>query len=143
MAGADEGELAVPDRRELDKVMEKPLSNAVLRAAKKQIRGQIGIACDSRESFALDFAKTYLHYGWLKDVTALCERIDTLTAEEIQAVARETFSEENLTRMKHVLPNFGVGYRWEFKKNVNVRLDYGFGKHGQKGFIFKDNIIKL
>ena len=86
-------------RRELDKVMEKPLSNAVLRAAKKQIRGQIGIACDSREAFALDFAKTYLHYGWLKDVTALCERIDTLTAEEIQAVARETFSEENLTRM--------------------------------------------
>lgn len=86
-------------RRELDKVMEKPLSNAVLRAAKKQIRGQIGIACDSRESFALDFAKTFLHYGWLKDVTALCERIDTLTAEEIQAVARETFSEENLTRM--------------------------------------------
>lgn len=42
-------------------------------------------------------------------------------------------------RMKHVLPNFGVGYRWEFKKNVNVRLDYGFGKHGQKGFIFNIN----
>ena len=50
-------------RRELDKVMQRPLSDAQLRAAKRQIRGQIGIACDSRESFALDFAKSYLHYA--------------------------------------------------------------------------------
>ncbi len=33
----------------------------------------------------------------------------------------------------------GVGYRWEFKKNVNVRLDYGFGKSGQHSFIFNIN----
>ena len=39
---------------------------------------------------------------------------------------------------KHVLPNFGVGFRWEFKKNVNVRLDYGFGKN-ESGFIFNVN----
>lgn len=36
---------------------------------------------------------------------------------------------------KHILPNYGFGYRWEFKKRVNVRLDLGFGKH-QTGFIF-------
>ena len=40
---------------------------------------------------------------------------------------------------KHILPNMGVGYRWEFKKNVNVRLDYGFGKSGQHSFIFNIN----
>lgn len=39
---------------------------------------------------------------------------------------------------KHILPNYGVGYRWEFKKRVNVRLDLGFGKH-QTGFIFNIN----
>lgn len=27
-----------------------------------------------------------------------------------------------------LLPSFGVGYRWEFKKDVNVRVDVGFGK---------------
>ena len=86
-------------RRELDKVMERPLSDAQLRAAKKQIRGQIGIACDSHESFALDFAKGFLHYGWKKDVTALCERIDRLTPADLQRVAQETFAEENLTRL--------------------------------------------
>ena len=86
-------------RRELDKVMQRPLSDAQLRAAKRQIRGQIGIACDSRESFALDFAKSYLHYGWKKDVTALCERIDALTAADLQRVAQDLFAEERLTML--------------------------------------------
>lgn len=86
-------------RRELDKVMQRPLSDAQLRAAKRQIRGQIGIACDSRESFALDFAKSYLHYGWKKDVTALCERIDALTAADLQCVAQDLFAEERLTSL--------------------------------------------
>lgn len=39
----------------------------------------------------------------------------------------------------HTLPNYGLGYRWEFKKRVNIRLDYGFGKEGQNGFIFNIN----
>ena len=86
-------------RRELDKVMQRPLSDAQLRAAKRQIRGQIGIACDSRESFALDFAKSFLHYGWKKDVTALCERIDALTAADLQRVAQDLFAEERLTML--------------------------------------------
>ena len=86
-------------RRELDKVMQRPLSDAQLRAAKRQMRGQIGIACDSRESFALDFAKSYLHYGWRKDVTALCERIDALTAADLQRVAQDLFAEERLTTL--------------------------------------------
>lgn len=29
--------------------------------------------------------------------------------------------------ISHILPNWGIGYRWEFKKNANVRLDLGFG----------------
>lgn len=86
-------------RCELDKVMQRPLRDAQLRAAKRQIRGQIGIACDSRESFALDFAKSYLHYGWRKDVTALCERIDALTAADLQRVAQDLFAEERLTML--------------------------------------------
>ena len=40
---------------------------------------------------------------------------------------------------KHILPNYGFGYRWEFKKRVNVRLDVGFGKPGQYSFMFNIN----
>ena len=36
------------------------------------------------------------------------------------------------------LPNGGIGYRWEFKKGINVRLDYGLSKNGG-GFIFSLN----
>ena len=87
-------------RHELDAMIIKPISESRLRAAKKQIRGQIGIACDSRESFALDFAKSYLHYGWKKDVSALCERIDTLTAADLQQVAADIFNADNITRLE-------------------------------------------
>lgn len=53
--------------------------------------------------------------------------------------AGTVFNKFSSMRMGHVLPNFGIGYRWEFKKDVNVRLDYGFGKNGQSGFIFNIN----
>ena len=36
------------------------------------------------------------------------------------------------------LPNYGIGFRWELKKRVNVRLDYGFGKK-TSGFLLSIN----
>ena len=86
-------------RKELDKFMQKPLSEAQLKAAKKQIKGQIGVACDNRENFALDFGKSFLHYGWEKNVDRLYEQVDEITAEQIQAVAQELFDKDRLTTL--------------------------------------------
>ncbi len=86
-------------RRELDRLMKKPLSPTQLLAAKKQIKGQIGVACDNRESFALDMGKSYLHYGWEKNVDNLYRQIDGITAEQMQAVACELFAQERLTTL--------------------------------------------
>ena len=86
-------------RKELDKFMEKPLSDAQLRAAKKQIKGQIGVACDNRENFALDFGQSFLHYGWEKNVDRLYEQVDAITAQQIQSVAQELFDEHRLTTL--------------------------------------------
>ena len=83
-------------RKELDKFMQKPLSDAQLKAAKKQIKGQIGVACDNRENFALDFGKSFLHYGWEKNVDRLYEQVDEITAAQIQAVAQELFDKDRL-----------------------------------------------
>lgn len=83
-------------RRELDKVMQKPLSPNALRTAKQQLKGQIAIACDNREQFALDFGKSFLHYGWEKNVDRLFESIDKVTAEDIQKVANELFATDRL-----------------------------------------------
>ena len=86
-------------RRELDKMMLHPLTDTQLKAAKRQRKGQIGVACDNRESFALDFGKVFLHYGWEKDVTKLLEDIDKITADEIQQVACDMFAPESLTTL--------------------------------------------
>ena len=86
-------------RKELDKFMQKPLSDAQLKAAKKQIKGQIGVACDNRENFALDFGKSFLHYGWEKNVDRLYEQVDEITAAQIQAVAQELFDKDRLTTL--------------------------------------------
>ena len=86
-------------RKELDKFMQKPLSEVQLKAAKKQIKGQIGVACDNRENFALDFGKSFLHYGWEKNVDRLYEQVDEITAAQIQAVAQELFDKDRLTTL--------------------------------------------
>ena len=57
----------------------------------------------------------------------------------VWAGAGTVFPKFSALRSDHILPNVGMGYRWEFKKNVNVRLDYGFGKSGQSGFLFNIN----
>ena len=86
-------------RRELDKLMRSPLSNSRLMAAKRQLKGQLAIACDSREQFALDLGKSFLFDGKERDLDNLFSRIDGVTAEDVQAVAGELFPEERLTTL--------------------------------------------
>lgn len=52
--------------------------------------------------------------------------------------AANIFPDTKSIRWSQTLPNFGIGYRWEFKKRVNVRLDYGIGRH-ISGFLFNIN----
>ena len=86
-------------RKELDRLMDKPLSDRQLAKAKRQIKGQIGVACDNRENFALDFGKSFLHYGWEKDVEQLFRHIDAITPEAIMQVANDIFPAERLSTL--------------------------------------------
>jgi outer membrane protein assembly factor BamA len=45
------------------------------------------------------------------------------------------FPSFNEFQLSNLLPTYGVGLRWEFKHNVNLRIDYGFGKQ-TGGFAF-------
>jgi len=86
-------------RRELDRMMLRPLSASQLSAAKRQLKGQIAIACDNREQFALDFGRSYLHHGHERDLDTLFSKIDAVTAEDIQKVAEELFPADHLTTL--------------------------------------------
>lgn len=86
-------------RHQLDRLMEKPLSPSQLSAAKQQLKGQIAIACDNRENFALDFGKSFLHYGKEKNINRLYQQIEAVKAQEIQEVAVELFAPANITTL--------------------------------------------
>ena len=85
--------------RELQRFVQQPLTPRQLSAAKKQLKGQIGIACENREQFALDFGKSFLTHGWERDVETLFSRIDAVTADDIQQVAQELFAPERLSTL--------------------------------------------
>lgn len=86
--------------RELDRVMQHPLTDRQLAAAKRQLKGQLTIACDNREQFALDFARHYLLGGQLRDIDILLQRIDAVTAPQLQDVAQHVFSPQRLKLLR-------------------------------------------
>ena len=85
--------------KELNKLIEKPISEKELNAAKRQIKGQIGISYDNSENVALSLGKTFLHYKRGRSQEELYRRIDALTAEELHEVAKDLFRPENLTTL--------------------------------------------
>ena len=83
-------------RHELDRMMESPLSPRQLAAAKRQLKGQLAIASDNREQFALDVAKLYLHEHREHHVSQLFQQIDAVTAPQLQQIACEFFAPDRL-----------------------------------------------
>jgi len=81
---------------ELDRLMQHPMSERQLTAAKRQLKGQLTIACDNREQFALDFGRYFLHSGEQRDIETLLQRIDAVSISQIQTVAQDIFAPDRL-----------------------------------------------
>ena len=86
-------------RKELDRLMESPLNDRVFNAALKQIKGQIGVACDNFESYALDTAKAYLHYNKFEGMEDTFKHLKELTPSLLQEVAKEIFDAKGLNTL--------------------------------------------
>lgn len=87
-------------RSVLDEYRNKPLTEHRLNAAKKQLKGQIGIDCYSNhEAFACDFGCIFLHENRLYDLDKICQRIDAVTPQDIQSVANDFLSPERMTTL--------------------------------------------
>ncbi|WP_167019093.1 BamA/TamA family outer membrane protein [Chitinophaga sp. Cy-1792] len=54
--------------------------------------------------------------------------------------AGNVFPEFSALSFNQTLISYGIGYRWEFKRRINIRLDYGMGKD-QSGFYFGINEV--
>ena len=68
-----------------------------MRAAKKQLIGQIGVSSDNNENNALGMAKTFLHYNRFVTSIEAFRNIELLTAELLQEVAQEILAPQNLS----------------------------------------------
>lgn len=86
-------------RHELNKLMNEPLNTRQFNAALKQIKGQIGVACDNFENYALDTAKAYLHYHKFEGMKDTINHLEKLTPQLLQRVAQEMFDEKGLTTL--------------------------------------------
>ena len=85
--------------RELDRMMQAPLSDRQLAGAKRQLKGQLTIAADNREQFALDMAKHFLHYGKERSLDQLIAQIDAITAPQLQDVAQQLFAPAHMQQL--------------------------------------------
>ena len=89
-------------RKELDRFINKPLTDRQMKAYIKQMSGQIRVACDNQENYALDMAKSFLHYGKFEGIDETLRHLNSLTPEFVQKVASETFREDNMTIVEFV-----------------------------------------
>ncbi len=88
--------------RELDRLVQHPLSQHALDAARRQLKGQIGISYDNFENVAIGMAKRYLHYGTTLSREQLFERLDAITPEDLLSTAQSVFSPDRLLTLEYV-----------------------------------------
>lgn len=88
--------------RELDKLTQHPLSQRTLDAARRQLKGQIGISYDNFENLAIGMAKRFLHYGGTLSRQELFARLDAITPEDLLTTAQAVFSPERLLTLEYV-----------------------------------------
>ncbi len=86
-------------RTELNRLCDKPLSESALRAAKRQLKGQLVISGDNGESVAMGMGKRYLHYGTTLTQEQLFDALDALTATQLWHTAQSLFPADNLTTL--------------------------------------------
>lgn len=85
---------------ELDKLIQSPLSQRKFDAAMRQLKGQLGVACDNFENYALDTAKCFLHYNKFEGMADTFAHLDNLTPAFLQEVAQDIFNPKRLVTYK-------------------------------------------
>lgn len=78
-------------KKEWDKLCDVALTPQQLSIAKKQWKGQIGIASENNESTSLTMAKSFLHLHTFESFEEVFARIDAITSDEIREAANDLF----------------------------------------------------
>ena len=85
--------------KELKKMREEKLSVIQLKRAKDQFRGQMAIAWEQNLSRMLGGGKSMLLLGKIESWEEIVEKLDNITAEDLQDVANEVFDPGKLSTL--------------------------------------------
>lgn len=88
--------------KELDKIKAEPLSDRKLRAAKKQLLGQIAISSDNGETQCLSMGKGLMDYGRVTDDARTKELVEGITAEDVREMACRIFDRDRMSRLIYI-----------------------------------------
>ena len=86
-------------QRELKRLVETPLSDARLKAARKQLLGQLAIASDNGEAQCLSMGKSLLTFGRLFSFTEDKAAIEAITAADLQKMSRQLLGSGTLSTL--------------------------------------------
>ena len=93
--------LAASDRI-LKRLRETPLSDAKLKAFRKQLFGQLAIGSESGEAQCLSMGKSMLAWGTVMSPEETRRHINAITATDLQSMAARLFSPDNLSRLVYL-----------------------------------------
>lgn len=87
---------------ELQKMREQLIPEKALKKYKLQLLGQMAIASENKESLALNIGKSYMRYGKIYEQDELRNQLESISAEDLQRVAREIFNPEQFSVLKYI-----------------------------------------
>ncbi len=88
--------------KELEKLQAEPLSERKLRAAKKQLLGQIAISSDNGETQCLSMGKGLMDYGKVTGDGRTKELVEGITAEDVREIACKVFDRSHMSRLIYI-----------------------------------------
>ncbi len=88
--------------KEIGKLQSEPLSERKLKAAKKQLLGQLAISGDNGETQCLSMGKSLLAYGRIHDSKENLAMVEGITASGLQEMALKIFDPSKLSTLVYI-----------------------------------------
>lgn len=88
--------------KEIGKLQTTPMSEHKLKAAKKQMLGQLAISSDNGETQCLSMGKSLMAYGKITEGKETRELIERITSEDVMEMARTIFAQDRLSKLIYI-----------------------------------------
>ena len=88
--------------KEIEKLQAEPLSDRKLKAAKKQLLGQLAISSDNGETQCLSMGKGLLAYGKVSSGKENRSLVEGITAEDVRDMAVRIFDKNKISKLIYI-----------------------------------------